>query len=112
MQLRAADVDSTKGSAFPAVDEYIAFLSKDTVKNKNKIIGQYYYMATIAADKLKDYPKAIAILERLQAVDPENAFANNALPILRKASQQASTIKQEQQLLLINKPLAQHRLKK
>lgn len=83
---KAADPDSTKASAFPAIDQYITYLSKDTVKNKNKIISQYYYMATIAADKLKDYPKAIAILERLQAVDPQNAFANNALPILRKAA--------------------------
>jgi tetratricopeptide (TPR) repeat protein len=83
---KLADFDSTKASAFPAIDEYIIFLSKDTVKNKNKIISQYYYMATIAADKQKDYPKAIEILERLQALDPQNSFANSALPILRKAA--------------------------
>jgi tetratricopeptide (TPR) repeat protein len=82
---KAADVDSTKGTAFPAIDEYITFLSKDTVKNRNKIISQYYYMATVSADKMKDYPKAISVLERLLAFDPQNAFASNALPILRKA---------------------------
>ena len=83
---KAADVDSTKASAFPAIDQYITFLSKDAEKNKNKIVSQYYYMATVTADKMKDYPKAIAILERLQAVDPQNAFANSALPVLRKAA--------------------------
>ncbi|HEX8334307.1 MAG TPA: tetratricopeptide repeat protein, partial [Segetibacter sp.] len=82
---KAADPDSTTGTAFPAIDEYITFLAKDTAKNKAKILNQYYYMATVTADKMKDYPRAIGVLERILAVDPQNAFANNALPILRKA---------------------------
>ena len=81
---RAADPDST-GSAFAAIDEYIGFLAKDTTKNKNKINNQFYYMASIAADKMKDYPKAISILERLLVLDPQNAFALQALPVLKKA---------------------------
>jgi tetratricopeptide (TPR) repeat protein len=82
---KAADVDSTQGSAFPAIDRYITFLSKDTAKNMSKIKAQYYYMAQLASDKKKDYPGAIAILEKVQALDPQDPFATQALPVLRKA---------------------------
>jgi len=42
-------------------------------------------MATVTADKMKDDPKAITILERLLVIDPQNAFASQALPVLKKA---------------------------
>jgi tetratricopeptide (TPR) repeat protein len=81
---KASDRDST-GAAFTAVDEYINFLSKDPEKNKAKMLNQYYYMASVASDKMKDYPKAISILERILLVDPQNTFATQALPVLRNA---------------------------
>jgi hypothetical protein len=34
---------------------------------------------------MKDYPKAISILERILLVDPQNTFATQALPVLRNA---------------------------
>lgn len=82
---KAADPDSTKGTAFPAVERYITFLSTDPTKNMSKIKSQYYYMASIYADKMKDYPKAITTLERVLTIDPADQFATQALPVLRRA---------------------------
>ncbi len=83
---KAEDVDSTKGSAFDEVQQYIDYLRKtDSVKNATKIKYQYYYIAQVAADKMKDYPKAIEALEKVQIIDPEDTFAKQALPVLRKA---------------------------
>jgi tetratricopeptide (TPR) repeat protein len=82
---KANDPDSTRASAFPAIDEYINFLSKDSVKNMNKIRGQYYYMA-LTSVKMKDYAKGASILERLLVLDPQNAFALQNYPILKKAA--------------------------
>ncbi len=82
---KAADVDSTKGTAFPALERYITFLSSDPAKNMSKIKSQYYYMAQVAADKMKDYPKAIEILEKVMVLDAADPFATQALPVLRKA---------------------------
>ncbi len=83
---KAADVDSTKGTAFDEVQQYIDYLTKtDAVKNATKVKYQYYYIAQVAADKMKDYPKAIEALEKVQALDPEDTFAKQALPVLRKA---------------------------
>ncbi|TDH25524.1 tetratricopeptide repeat protein [Segetibacter sp. 3557_3] len=81
---KLADVDST-GTAFPAVEQYIDFLAKDTAKNMSKIKSQYYYMASLASDKMKDYPKAIEILKKVQTVDPNDEFALKAIPVLQNA---------------------------
>jgi tetratricopeptide (TPR) repeat protein len=87
---KAADPDSSKGSAFDEVEEYVTFLKhQDSVKNGNKIKYLYYYVASVYADKLKDYPNAIVVLEKVQAIDPEDPFALQALPILRKAVENA-----------------------
>ncbi len=83
---KAADVDSTKGTAFDEVQQYIDYLTKtDAAKNATKVKYQYYYIAQVAADKMKDYPKAIEALEKVQVLDPEDTFAKQALPVLRKA---------------------------
>ncbi len=81
---KTADVDSS-GAAFPAVEQYITFLMKDSVKNMAKIKNQYYYMASLYSDKLKNYPKALEITDRLLMLDPQDAFAMQAGPALRKA---------------------------
>jgi tetratricopeptide (TPR) repeat protein len=82
----AKAADSTTGASFGPVQEYIDFLAKqDATKNANKIKAQYYYMASIAADKMKDYPKALDIVNRIIAIDPADAFATQAKPVLEKA---------------------------
>jgi len=53
----AEDVDSSKGTAIPAVMAYIDFLSKDAVKNAKILPYQFYYLASYYHDKVKDYPK-------------------------------------------------------
>ena len=87
---KAADPDSTKGSAFDEIEEYVTYLKfQDSVKNGSKIKYLYYYVASVYADKLKDYPNAIIALEKVQIVDPEDPFALQALPILRDAVEKA-----------------------
>jgi tetratricopeptide (TPR) repeat protein len=78
--------DSTTGASFAPVQEYIDFLTKqDAVKNAAKIKAQYYYMASIAADKMKDYPKALEVVNKIIAIDPTDTFATQAKPVLERA---------------------------
>ncbi len=78
--------DSTTGASFAPVQEYIDFLTKqDAAKNASKIKAQYYYIASIAADKMKDFPKALEIVDKILAIDPADPFATQAKPILEKA---------------------------
>ncbi|MGI8635985.1 MAG: tetratricopeptide repeat protein, partial [Segetibacter sp.] len=82
----AKAADSTTGASFGPVQEYIDFLTKqDATKNASKIKAQYYYMASIAADKMKDYPKALDIVNKILAIDPTDTFASQAKPVLEKA---------------------------
>jgi tetratricopeptide (TPR) repeat protein len=82
---KAGDVDSTKGTAFDEVEQYITFLKKDSVANKSKIKSQYYYMASVAADKMKNYRKALDIVNNILAIDPQDSFATQAKAPLEKA---------------------------
>jgi tetratricopeptide (TPR) repeat protein len=82
------DVDSTKGLAFEPIEQYNTFLKKDLANNKKKIIYNYYYVAQLLADKMKDYPKALAILNKILEVDPTDAFATQAKPVLENAIKQ------------------------
>jgi len=82
---KEADVDSTKGTAFPAVQQYIDFLAKDPTKNASKIKSQYYYMASVSADKMKDYAKALEIVKQIQTIDPNDPFATQAIGPLTNA---------------------------
>jgi len=79
------DTDSTKGLAFQPIEQYVTFLQKDAAKNANRIKSQYYYMASVYADKLKDYAKAIEVLDKILTVDPADQFATQAKPVLQKA---------------------------
>lgn len=79
------DTDSTKGLAFTPIEQYVTFLQKDVTKNASRIKTQYYYMASVYADKLKDYAKAIEVLDKILVVDPADQFANQAKPVLQKA---------------------------
>ena len=81
----AQDADSTKGTAVPFVEQYITFLSKDAAKNANLIKRQYYYIAVLYADKVKDYAKALETVDKILAIDPEDSFAKPAKEQLTKA---------------------------
>jgi len=83
---RAADPDSSKGSAFGQVQQYITFLKgQDSVKNATKIKAQYYYIASVAADKLKDYRTSLDAVNQILAIDPSDTFASQAKPVLENA---------------------------
>jgi Tfp pilus assembly protein PilF len=79
-----ADVDTTLGSAIPAIDEYNAFLAKDVEKNKSRIITNVGYKVYFYANKAKDYEKAIAALDEILAVDATNQYALSAKEQLQK----------------------------
>ncbi len=82
----AADPDSSKGSAFGQVQQYITFLKgQDSTKNATKIKAQYYYIASVAADKLKDYRASLDAVNQILAIDPADTFASQAKPVLEKA---------------------------
>jgi tetratricopeptide (TPR) repeat protein len=82
---KASDTAGT-GASFAAVQQYVDFLAKqDAAKNASKIKSQYTYMASIAADKMKDYPKALDMVNRILAIDPADTFASQAKPVLEKA---------------------------
>jgi len=84
------DYDTTKGSAIPALEQYITFLSKDSIKNQRIISSQFYYMASYYADKAKDFPKALEVVNRLLAYYPDDKFGIQVKPILEKAIAQQS----------------------
>ena len=89
---KAGDADSSKGTAFDEVQQYIDFLkNQDATKNATKIKYQYYYIASSAADKMKDFSKALSAVNSILEIDPNDAFAKQAKPILEKAVNGKST---------------------
>ncbi|MFL9481266.1 tetratricopeptide repeat protein [Chitinophagaceae bacterium LWZ2-11] len=86
----AEDADTTKGTAIPAIEQYITFLSKDSIKNQKLISSQFYYEASYYSDKAKDYPKALEAINRLLTYYPDDKFGIQVKPILEKASAQGS----------------------
>jgi hypothetical protein len=42
-------------------------------------------MASVSADKMKDYAKALEIVKQIQAIDPNDAFATQAIGPLTRA---------------------------
>ncbi|QGW27352.1 tetratricopeptide repeat protein [Phnomibacter ginsenosidimutans] len=75
----AADPDTSKGSAIPAIDEYTQFLMKDTVKNKGRIIQNHGYKVFYYLVKAQDYQKAIDAGNAILAIDPANAYGQMAI---------------------------------
>jgi len=81
----ARDVDTTAGSAVPAVTSYIQWMEKtDTAKYKNTIISNYGYLVAVHANTLKDYPAALKDLEGILAIDPSNSYAQSTAETIRK----------------------------
>jgi tetratricopeptide (TPR) repeat protein len=82
----AKAADSTGAGSFDEIQQYIDFLTQqDAAKNASKIKSQLYYVASIAADKMKDYPKALDAVNKILAIDPADTFATQAKPVLEKA---------------------------
>jgi tetratricopeptide (TPR) repeat protein len=79
-----SDADTSKGTAIPAIDQYNTFLRQDTAKNKNRIITNIGYKVYYYANKTRDYEKAIAALDEILALDPENTYAKSAKAQLQK----------------------------
>lgn len=79
-----ADVDTSLGTAIPAIDQYNAFLALDSAKNKSRIITNVGYKVYFYANKAKDYEKAIGALDEILAIDPANQYAINAKDQLTK----------------------------
>ncbi|MEP6467172.1 MAG: tetratricopeptide repeat protein [Parafilimonas sp.] len=77
---KAADRDSTKGLAVAPIEQYNAFLAKDTAADSKKTIfvNDYYlllYYAQYATDlpKEQEYQKAIDVTEKMKTVYPDPA---------------------------------------
>ncbi len=75
----AADPDTSKGSAIPALDEYTQFLMKDTAKNKGRIIQNHGYKVFYYLVKAQDYQKALDAANSILAIDPVNAYGQMAV---------------------------------
>ncbi len=80
----AEDVDTSKGTAVPAVQAYIDFLSKDPTKNARILPYQFYYLASYYHDKAMDYPKTLEVLNKLLALYPEDKYGTTVKPIVEK----------------------------
>ena len=88
----ARDQDTTAGSAIPAVMDYINILKKtDAQRYKSQIIQNYGYLVYVHANVLKDYPAAIADLEGILEVDPENSYAQGTIEQIKKVMNPTKT---------------------
>jgi Tfp pilus assembly protein PilF len=81
---QAYDADTSRGTAIPALDQYIAFLKADTAKNKSRIIYYYGYEIYHYVNKVQDYPRALAIADSILALDPANSYALQVQKILKQ----------------------------
>ncbi len=80
----AIDVDTSKGTAVPAVLQYIEFLKKDAAKNARILPYQFYYLAAYYHDKAKDYAKTLEVLNNLLTIYPEDKYGLQVKPIVEK----------------------------
>ena len=74
--------DTTKGTAIPAIEQYIEFLKKDTLKNASILPYQFYYLASYYSDKAKELKKALETINRLLEIYPTDKFGLEVKPIL------------------------------
>ncbi len=80
----ALDADTSKGTAVPAVQQYIDFLSKEPAKYTRILPYQFYYLASYYHDKAKDFQKTIDVLNALLAIYPEDKYGLQVKPIVEK----------------------------
>lgn len=82
---RAIDTSMEKGLAVEPATKYLEILEKDTVKNRSAILSTAGYLAGYYANIKKDKERAIAYLEKMLALDPNNENIKNNLNILKKS---------------------------
>ncbi len=87
---RAIDSTMERGEAVPWAEKYLQILEKDTVKNKNSILGVAGYLAQYHANIAKDKEKAIEYLQRMLNLDPTNEAIQKNLDIMRKSQGQGT----------------------
>lgn len=87
--------DSTGAKAVGPINDYIGFLQKDTVKNK-QIIGYYHaVLGGYYVNTEKNVDSAIAEFEKALTYDPTNQQYNAYLQQLQKFKQKANAPKKE-----------------
>ncbi|RXK83189.1 tetratricopeptide repeat protein [Filimonas effusa] len=80
---KKADRDSTQGLALPAIEQYNAFLMKDSVANKKVVYLNDYYLLIYYTQYVKNiskeegYKKAIEIAGKMQGLYPDAASEEN-----------------------------------
>lgn len=79
------DTDTSRGTAVTAVDAYTKFLMHDTLKNKENIIRNYYYVIPYFA-KVKAYDKALEATKAILSLEPTNEYALRVKEILMKSN--------------------------
>jgi predicted Zn-dependent protease len=84
LQRIAESQDSTFEKAVQPTNEYITFLSADTVKNKDMLISLHWKMGTYYANTKKDYDGAISEFEKVKSLDPGGATAQQADGVLNQ----------------------------
>lgn len=67
---RLIDTANNSGLLFGAVNQQNEFLIKDTAKNKQTLINNYYIMLGYYNDVLKDYTKALEVCNNILALVP------------------------------------------
>ena len=67
---KALDTTTNPGIAIDALLQYNAFLAMDTLKNKNTIVGNLFYIFNHYANVVKDYPKALEYCDKILALIP------------------------------------------
>ncbi|NML21600.1 tetratricopeptide repeat protein [Pseudoflavitalea sp. G-6-1-2] len=80
------DTAMTEGTAIPHYHNLIAVLEKDTANATNRkwLVEAYGYVAAYETNKEKDYPEAIAYLQKILAIDPANKDAQRYISVLEK----------------------------
>lgn len=76
--------DSSGAASVQPINDYIGYLSADTLKNKPTIIYYYSLLAQYFANTAKDYPAALEQFKKIQALDPSNADVQKYIDQLTK----------------------------
>jgi tetratricopeptide (TPR) repeat protein len=84
---QAMDTTMTTGIAAPAYEKLAEMAIKlDSSKYKAQAISAWTYLTTYYNDAKKDSKTALTYVDKILQIDPTNQFANQAKPILQKAS--------------------------
>jgi hypothetical protein len=91
--VQAEDTTMQSDKFAPAQEKLAEMAMKlDSVKYKSQAIGAWAALTSYYNDVKKDSKAALSYVDKILAVDPSNAFANQVKPILQKqASKPAQT---------------------